>query len=390
MPQESTPFYARPTADVLKGLGSSERGLSAAEAAARLAAAETGLGKRGGHTVLRLFFSQFKSPIILILIFAAVLSFFLDDQTDAIIILVIVGVSGLLGFWQERGAAGAVEKLLAMVETKGMALRDGKAVSIPFDEFVPGDVVCLDAGRGVPGDCLILTAKDLFANEAALTGETYPVEKCADPVAPDTPLAKRQNVLFMGTHVVSGTALAVVAATGRDTEFGKVSARLRVAPQETDFERGIRRFGFLLMEITLVMMTGIFALNVLFDKPVADSFLFSLALAVGLTPQLLPAIISVNLAAGAKRLAASKVIVRRLASIENFGAMNVLCSDKTGTLTDGTVRIKGAYDASGAESPQTFALAYVNGFFTKRLRQSHRCGHPGKGRRGRLGLGKTR
>lgn len=363
MSQESIPFYARPTADVLKELGTSQSGLSAAEAAARLAAAGSGLGKRGGHSVLRLFFSQFKSPIILILIFAAVLSFFLDDQTDAIIILVIVGVSGLLGFWQERGAAGAVEKLLAMVETKGLALRDGQAVSIPFDAFVPGDVVCLDAGRGVPGDCLILTSKDLFANEAALTGETYPVEKCADPVAPDTPLAGRQNVLFMGAHVVSGTALAVVAATGRDTEFGKVSARLRIAPQETDFERGIRRFGFLLMEITLVMMTGIFALNVLFDKPVADSFLFSLALAVGLTPQLLPAIISVNLAAGAKRLAASKVIVRRLASIENFGAMNVLCSDKTGTLTDGTVRIKGAYDASGTESQRTFELAYVNGFF---------------------------
>jgi Mg2+-importing ATPase len=236
-------------------------------------------------------------------------------------------------------------------------------VSIPFREFVPGDIVCLDAGRGVPGDCLILTSKDLFANEAALTGETYPVEKSAGVVAADAPLAKRQNVLFMGAHVVSGTALAVVAATGGDTEFGKVSSRLRAAPRETDFERGIRRFGFLLMEITLVMMTGIFALNVLFDKPAADSFMFSLALAVGLTPQLLPAIVSVNLAAGARRLAASKVIVRRLAAIENFGSMNVLCSDKTGTLTDGVVHIKGAYAPSGEEDPGVFELAYVNGAF---------------------------
>jgi len=363
MLDQPLPFHAKPAADVLSDLRTTPRGLSAAEAAARLAASGPGLGKMGGHSVLLLFFSQFKSPIILILIFAAVLSYFLDDPTDAIIILVIVGVSGLLGFWQERGAAGAVAKLLAMVETKGTALRDGKPVSIPFGEFVPGDIVCLDAGRGVPGDCLILSSKDLFANEAALTGETFPVEKCADPVPPDTPLAKRQNVLFMGSHVVSGTALAVVAATGRATEFGKVSARLRAAPRETDFERGIRRFGFMLMEITLVMMTGIFALNVLFDKPVADSFMFSLALAVGLTPQLLPAIVSVNLAAGARRLAASKVIVRRLAAIENFGSMNVLCSDKTGTLTDGAVHIKGAYDASGAQNPGVFELAYVNGSF---------------------------
>lgn len=363
MPDDSLPFYARPIDDVLAALDASARGLSSTEAARRLAASTSGLGRKHGPDTLGLFFSQFKSPIILILIFAAVLSYFLDDQTDAIIILAIVGISGLLGFWQERGAAGAVARLLAMVETKGTALRDGKPVSIPFGEFVPGDIVCLDAGRGVPGDCLILTSKDLFANEAALTGETYPVEKSAGVVAADAPLAKRQNVLFMGAHVVSGTALAVVAATGRDTEFGKVSARLRAAPRETDFERGIRRFGYLLMELTLVMMSGIFALNVLFHKPAADSFLFSLALAVGLTPQLLPAIVSVNLAAGARKLAASKVIVRRLAAIENFGSMNVLCSDKTGTLTDGAVRIQGAFDASGTENQGVFELAYVNGAF---------------------------
>lgn len=364
MTDQTIPFYARPAPEVLGELSTSAAGLSSAQAAERLAAlGPNTLGRRAERSDARLFLAQFKSPIILILIFAAVLSFFLDDQTDATIILVIVAISGLLGFWQERGAAHAVQKLLEMVETRGTALRDGTPARIPFDEFVPGDVVVLTAGCGIPGDCLILESRDLFANEAALTGETYPVEKTAGAVGPDAPLAGRTNVLFMGTHVVSGTATAVVAKTARDTEFGKVSARLRAAPRETDFERGIRRFGFLLMEVTMVMMTGIFALNVLFEKPVADSFMFSLALAVGLTPQLLPAIISVNLAAGAKRLAASKVIVRRLAAIENFGAMNLLCSDKTGTLTDGTVRIQGAYDATGAPSDHAFALAYVNGHF---------------------------
>ena len=208
----------------------------------------------------------------------------------------------------------------------------GKNIEIPVEEVVPGDVAILNAGDVIPGDCAILESKDLFVNEAALTGETFPVEKQPGTLPSEISLSERTNVLFMGTHVVSGTAKALIVRTATDTEFGKVSARLRLRPPETEFERGVRRFGYLLMEVTLILVISIFAINVYFARPVLESFLFSLALAVGLTPQLLPAIITINLAHGAKRMALEKVIVKRLAAIENFGSMNVLCCDKTGTL----------------------------------------------------------
>ncbi len=266
------------------------------------------------------------------------MSFFLGDHVDAVIILVIILVSSLLGFSQERGANKAVEKLLAIVQTKATVLRDGNQKEIPVEEIVPGDIVILNAGDLVPGDSLIIESKDLFVNEASLTGETFPAEKTAGVLPPETSLSQRTNSLFMGTNVVSGSAQAVVIGTGSRTEFGKVSERLKLKPPETEFEHGVRRFGYLLMEVTMVLVVATFAINVYFARPVLESLLFSMALAVGLTPQLLPAIISINLAQGAKKMAQQKVIVKRLESIENFGSMNVLCSDKTGTLTEGAVR----------------------------------------------------
>ena len=197
------------------------------------------------------------------------------------------------------------------------------------------------SGRTIPGDCLLVESKNLFVDEATLTGETYPVEKVCGLLSAETPLAQPDEASFLGTHVVSGSATAVVVHTGQETEFGKVSSRLRLRPPETEFERGIRQFGYLLMEVTVVLVVAIFAINVYLARPVLEAFLFSLALAVGLTPQLLPAIISINLAHGAKRMAQQKVIVKRLASIENFGSMTVFCSDKTGTLTEGLVRLQG-------------------------------------------------
>jgi Mg2+-importing ATPase len=291
------------------------------------------------------------------------LSFVLRDPVDALIILTIVLVSGLLGFWQERSATDAVEKLLAIVQIKAAVLRDGAPKEIPVEEIVPGDMVILNAGGIVPGDCLAQESKDLFVDEATLTGETYPVEKSVGVLAASTPLGQRTNALWMGTHVVSGSAKALVVQTGKQTEFGKVSERLKLRPQETEFERGIRRFGYFLMEVTLVLVIAIFAINVYLARPVLDSFLFSLALAVGLTPQLLPAIISINLAHGAKRMAQGKVIVKRLASIENFGSMNVICSDKTGTLTEGIVHVHSALDVEGAPSEKVLLYAYLNAMF---------------------------
>ena len=312
-----------------------------------------------------LLLSQFKSPLILILIFAGGLSFFLHDPVNAGIILTIVLVSGLLGFWQERGAANAIEKLLSIVQIKAEVLRDGAMREIPVEEIVSGDIVILNAGDVIPGDCLIIESKDLFVDEAALTGETYPEDKMPGILQEDTPLAQRTNTLFMGTHVVSGSAKALVVHTGKETEFGKVSERLVHRPPETEFEHGVRRFGYFLMEVTLLLVIIIFAVNVYLARPVLDSFLFSLALAVGLTPQLLPAIISVNLAHGAKHMALKKVIVKRLASIENFGSMNVLCSDKTGTLTEGVVHLKSALDVDGNESEKVLFFGYLNSFYEK-------------------------
>lgn len=350
-----------PTADVLAALQSSSSGLATDTAAERLA--RTGpnvLGERRHSDTPTLLFRQVTSPLVLLLIAAAVLSFALHDPTDGIIILGIVGVSALLGFWQEHGAAKAVERLLATVAVKASVLRDGRQTEIAVDQLVPGDVVLLSAGSSVPADCLLLAEQDLFVDEASLTGESFPVDKSPGTRPADAALGQRDNVLFLGTHVVSGSGRALVVHTGRSTEFGAIAARLRLRPGETEFEQGVRRFGYLLMEITLVLVIAIFAFNVYLHRPVLESFLFALALAVGLTPQLLPAIISVNLASGARRMATKRVIVKRLAAIENFGSMNVLCSDKTGTLTEGLVRVHAALDAMGNESERVLLHAFVN------------------------------
>ncbi len=365
MDQEPFPaFWSLPGPELLKQWGTSPQGLGDKEAQERLKRYGANLLKpKGRSDALSLLLAQYRSPIILILLFAAGLSFFLEDHTDAIIILAIVLISGLLGFWQERGAAQAVAKLLALVQIKATVRRQGQTREIPVEEVVPGDLVVLNAGDVIPGDSLILESKDLFVNEAALTGETFPAEKTPGVLPPETPLGQRTNTLFMGTHVISGTATALVALTGTATEFGKVSARLELKAPETEFEHGVRRFGYFLMEVTLLLVIAIFAINVYLARPVLDSFLFSLALAVGLTPQLLPAIISINLALGAKRMARQQVIVKRLASIENFGSMNVLCADKTGTLTAGVVELHSALDVYGQKSDKVLLFAYLNSFY---------------------------
>jgi P-type Mg2+ transporter len=303
---------------------------------------------------------QFKSPLILILIFAGGLSFFLGDSVNAVIIMTIILISSLLGFWQERGAANAVEKLLAIVQTKATVFRDGYPKEIPVEKIVPGDVIHLNGGDLIPGDAVILESKDLFVNEASLTGETFPAEKIGGILPSATSLSQRTNSLFMGTNVVSGDAQAVVVGTGLQTEFGKVSERIKLRSPETEFEHGVKHFGYFLMEVTLILVVATFAINVYFSRPVLESLLFSLALAVGLTPQLLPAIISINLARGAKNMATQKVIVKRLASIENFGSMNVLCSDKTGTLTEGMIKVQSVLDSDGNPSGKAFLYSYLN------------------------------
>jgi Mg2+-importing ATPase len=364
-PSKNPAFWSQSSEDAFRRLQTGVFGLTRAEADRRLAEGRGGLQKsRAGNTTLRLLLAQFKSPIILILLFAAMLSGYLGDAADAAIILAIVMTSGLLGFWQERGASGAVEKLLALVQSTARVRRNGTEVDAPVEEIVTGDIILLNAGDVIPGDCLLLELKNLFINEAALTGETFPVEKTAGVSLPaDTPLARRVNSLFMGTSVSNGTAVALVVATGKDTEFGRVSETLSHRPPETEFERGLRHFGYLLMEVTLLLILCVFAVNVYLHRPVLESFLFALALAVGLTPQLLPAIVSINLARGARRMARARVIVKRLAAIENFGSMDVLCSDKTGTLTEGEVKLHSAVGLDGKPNESLLLHAFLNAHF---------------------------
>jgi P-type Mg2+ transporter len=359
------PYWSLSPSDLFSALGSSAQGLSAEDAARRLASRGDHRRRDSGSLLasLRLLAAQFNSPIDWMLAGAALLSFLLDSPTDGAILMVILLLSGLLGFWQERGAADAVRQLLLEVCTISRVLRDGVDCEVPREEVVPGDVLLLAAGSALPADCRLLEERDLSAEEASLTGESFAVSKHPPVLPADTPLARRRNVLHMGTHVVSGMGRALVIHTGRDTVFGSIADHLGRQPAETEFEQGVRRFGALLLEVTLLLVLAIFAVNVFLQRPAIDSFLFALALGVGLTPQLLPAILSVNLASGARRMARQRVIVRRLASIENFGSMGVLCSDKTGTLTEGTASLRHWFGLDGQPCERVRLLAVVNASF---------------------------
>ena len=319
--------------------------------------------REGGEGGWRLLMNQFRSPLVILLLVAMGISLFLGDRMDVLIVLAVVLMSTLLGFWQEYRAANAVAALLAMIQARATVLRDGKEVELPVEQVVRGDIVLLRAGDTIPGDGLLIESRDLFVDESALTGESYPAEKRAGGASEKQDRESRAHAVYEGTHVVSGTARALMLATGADTEFGGISEHLRTRAPETDFERGLRRFGELLIRVTLVFVITIFAINVFFARPVLEAFTFALALSVGMTPELLPAIVSITLARGAKRMAAEQVIVRRLSAIENFGGMDVLCSDKTGTLTEGCVKLRSALDALGSESGRVRLLAVLNAAF---------------------------
>lgn len=358
------PYWSQAPESLFTRLQSAPSGLSQDEALRRLESfGKNTIAAKREMTPLVLFLSQFKSSIVIILIVATVISAFVQDWPDAIIILAIVFGSAVLSFIQEYNAGNAAARLKAQVDAKATVLRDNRPQTISIESIVPGDVVLLSAGSLIPADGVVLEAKDLFVNQAVLTGETFPVEKKPGVAPADAALTDRVNCIFMGTSVRSGSGKALIVETGARTVFGQIAKRLTLRPPETEFERGIRRLGYLLTEFMLVMVAAIFALNVFFQKPILDSLLFSVALAVGLTPQLLPAIINVNLARGSQRMAQRGVIVRRLASIENFGSMDILCTDKTGTLTLGVVRLDHAYDIRGEESERVRRAAWLNAHF---------------------------
>ncbi len=375
-------FWAEDAESLGQHLSSPLTGLSATEAEQRLRQlGPNAIETQREATWWRAIWSQVRSPITLLLIFTAGLSFAVHEATEATLILLIIVVSAALGMWQEHGASRILEKLLAMVQARSSVWRDGRVIEVADSDLVVGDLLELSAGAKISADCRLLESADLFVNEATLTGETFPVNKLIGELPVDTPLAQRTNSLFCGTNVVSGTGRAIVVRTGRETEFGHISQRLKWRPPQTEFELGVQRFGYFLMELTLLLIVSIFVVNVSLHRPWLEAFLFSLALAVGLTPQLLPAIISVNLAHGARRMAQQHVIVRRLASIENFGSMDVLCSDKTGTLTEGTIRVEGMLGLDGQPSDEVRLLAAINADFESgyanpidvAIRASHGC-----------------
>jgi Mg2+-importing ATPase len=355
------PYWSVPAEQLLADLRTRRTGLSSADAAARLGdAGPNTIGRKGGASALATFLRQFRSPLILILIFAAVVSGFVGEGSEAIIIGIIVLASCTLSFTQEYAASRAMEALTARIARKAVVLRDGNESPVPVEEIVAGDIVKLSAGNLIPADAILLEARDFNVSESALTGETFPVVKAPGVSAPDAPIGQRANAIFTGTSVRSGTATVVAARTGENTEFASIAATIVRGAPETEFARGIRRFGYLMTEIILVIVILVFFANLLLERPAVDSLLFSLALAVGLTPELLPAIISVTLARGARAMAASGVIVRRLEAIENLGSMDLLCTDKTGTLTEGVIHLDACTDSSGTKASQMRLWALLN------------------------------
>ncbi|MEB2401215.1 MAG: magnesium-translocating P-type ATPase [Alcaligenaceae bacterium] len=357
----SDAYWAMPADELLAELGSTPDGLSSAAAAAqlRMAGCNT-ISGTGGHPAIAAFARQFRSPLVLILVFAAAVSAFVGEGSEALIIAVIVLASCALSFTQEYGASRAMEALTARIARKASVLRDGKETPIAVEDIVPGDVILLSAGNLIPADGVLLQARDLNVSESALTGETFPVVKAPGVSAPDARLGARGNAVFTGTSVRSGTAKMLAVRTGGGTEYASIAATIGRAVPETEFNRGIRRFGYLMTEVMLAIVIVVFFANLLLERPAIDSLLFSLALAVGLTPELLPAIISVTLARGARAMASGGVVVRRLDAIENLGSMDLLCTDKTGTLTEGAIRLDACMDPDGAASEQLRAWALLN------------------------------
>jgi Mg2+-importing ATPase len=348
--------------ELLGRLGTSLNGLSSEEAEKRLKIyGYNELAKRKKRAAIIEFLSHFRSPLVIILLMAGLISGFLGEIVNVIIIFSIVLVSVLLDFYQESKAERAAEMLRERVKTTATVLRDGVKSEVKLSEIVPGDIVYLSAGDIVPADARIINAKDLFVNQSALTGESFPVEKTSASLkSKEASITEWTNYLFMGTSIVSGTATAVVVKTGSLTEYGRIAKRLVIREPETDFERGIKNFGFLIMEITFLLVLFVFFINALYKRDVLESLLFAVALAVGLTPELLPMIISVNLSKGAIAMSKKGVIVKRLASIQNFGSMDVLCTDKTGTLTENRIKLLLHVNINGEDDEKVLLYSYLN------------------------------
>lgn len=367
---DSQAWWLKPLAAPQATLATDEAGLSSTEARSRLAKFGPNLFRDHQQRSLILqFFARFKNPLVILLLVASAISAFTGEMTNFVIITVMVLLSVTLDFVQEHRAGKAAESLRQSVSVQARVIRDGKAIDIPVTEVVPGDLTVLSAGDMVPADGLVLEAQDLFVKQALLTGESYPVEKHPGALAADaTELQDATNAVFMGTTVISGSAKMRVVKTGTGTAIGAIADSLTGQPPPTAFEIGTHRFGLLIMRLTILLVLFVLLVNAFMHKPWLDSFLFAVALAVGLTPELLPMVVSVTLSRGALHMAKKRVIVKRLASIQNLGSMDVLCTDKTGTLTEAKIRLEQHVDPQGKPSERVLELAYLNSFFETGLK----------------------
>ncbi len=356
------PYWSRPVDELAAQLETTTAGLSTEDASRRHdeQSGRAFASDRQSRSRARVLLRQVESPLLWLLLIAAAISLAMHEWSDATIVLVIVGATVAIGYAREYRAERALAALQARIRTMATVVRDGRPVAVERDAVVAGDVMLLSAGSLVPADGVVIEASDCFASESALTGESFPVPKEPGAVAAASGVPARRNCVFLGTNIRSGTARCLVVATGRSTELAHIATHLQQKPPETDFDRGLRRFGYFLATSMFVIVLGVFAAHTLRGRPPIETLLFSVALAVGLNPELLPAILSVNLARGAQMMAQRGVIVRRLNAIENLGSMTVLCTDKTGTLTEGVVSVDGAYDPTGGAAPDVLALASIN------------------------------
>lgn len=363
--QKPDDFWNKPLAQLLTEIRSTSSGLSSDEIKKRLQ--RFGLNDVTDYRVTPLwlkFFAHFYNPLVIMLLMASVFSMITGDTASFIIISTIVLLSVTIDFFQELRAENGINALRASVAIKALLLRDGVKKTLPVTQVVPGDIIYLSAGDLVPADGRLLTSKDLFTNQAMLTGESYPAEKHAlDLEQPMTDLSTAVNAVFMGTSVVSGTATFVALHTGSGTYIGQLAGSLALKPPPTAFEIGMRKFSMLIMRVAIFILLFVILTNIFFHRPLLESLLFALALAVGLTPELLPMIMTITLSRGALVLAKSRAIVKHLPAMYNLGAMDVFCTDKTGTLTEAKIQLVRHLDTSWQNNERILELAWLNSYF---------------------------
>ncbi|MGD0013504.1 MAG: magnesium-translocating P-type ATPase, partial [Bryobacteraceae bacterium] len=368
MAARATPLdtpWDTPLRDLLGLLQATPAGLTSDEAKRRLRLhGPNSLVRESRFAALVSFLRLFANPLVIILLAASAVSIVLGDPVGGLIIIAIVLLSVLLNFFMEFQARHAVEEIRKQVATTAAVVRDGREQELPVAELVPGDIIRLNAGDLVPADARLLDVKDLHVRESALTGESLPVEKAAaDLPAGKHGVADAANSVFLGTAVQTGIGTAVIVRTGKDTALGAIAQRLAARPPETEFGRGIRHFGLMITRVIMLLVLFVLLVNIVLHRPLLESFLFSVALAVGMTPEMMPMIITVTLAQGARRMTRKKVLVKQLAAIEDFGSVEILCSDKTGTLTEDEIVLDRHVDVQGKADENVLRLVYLNSFF---------------------------